>query len=207
MKKFINKCEESAVYNYLCKKAIKKKMSEAFSEDFYNSLTKEILGQPFGEKLKADNTNGLCYFYSLLLALSMPNCELKIGVLNSLNANINDEYYEEFGHGWVEKGSLVFDTTSKQVFKKDWFYDKFNVSVKSSYVSDELKNPDLLFKLGINAVKDRPALVEPLKQLLMPQLNQMLNNRVNVAESLKVVNDSLVKRELEKQFNLTAMKK
>lgn len=206
MKKLIYKWQESGLFNYICNKAIKKGKAQSFSDEFYSKLKTEFAGINCGEILKTANTNGKCYFYSLLLAKALEGGTLIVGKLNALNSNIRNEYIDEFGHGWVEKDGLVYDTTSKQIFNKDWYYKKFNAEVKQSYLSEELNNPDLFFKLGINAVKDRSELVKPLFEIIKNDLPIIYSNADNVEKSLSVVYDSLVKKELNKYFS-SAMKK
>lgn len=194
------------MYTYICNKALKKGKSSAFSDDFYNSLKTEFAGVKCGEKIKSENTSGQCYYYSLLLAKSMPGSTLIIGALNNINSTVRNEYYNVFGHGWVEKDGLVYDTTSRQVFNKDWYYDKFNASVKESYKSEELSDPDLFFRLGVNAIKDRSFLVKPLFEIIKPDLSKIYANPQNVSNSLSVVHDELILKELNKYTNPTMKK-
>lgn len=170
MGKYILPLQQDGIYKHICRNGIKKKKSIPFSPYFYKSLTSQVDGKPLGEFLKLADTSGYCYFYSLLLASGLKNAELKYGVLNVLNTNINDCYYEEFGHGWVEEGSAVYDTTCKQVFNKDWYYKNFEVTVKQSIPTSELAKNEVFEELLAESIKERQSL-KPLADRILQERN------------------------------------
>lgn len=166
MKMLKNPAYRTIIFDKLCKKAIKKHKSTNFDDKFYSSLTRKYSDLAFGEKLKKDATSGLCYFYSLLLAGSFSGCSLKRGNLNLLNASVDDMYLDVFGHGWVEKDNLVYDTTAKQVFDKTWYYDNFQVEVKESYNYNEIQQIELFTNLLKVSIKDRQYLKNEVEKIL-----------------------------------------
>lgn len=207
MKKLTTNHEKDQMFHYVCNKALKKGKAQCFSEDFYSSLKTESAGTLCGEKIKSENTLGQCYYYSLLLSLAMPNSTLIIGTLHNLDCTIRNEYYSEFGHGWVEQDGLIYDTTARMIFDKSWYYSKFKAEVNKSYLSSQLQDPNLLFSLGINAVKDRRFLVEPLFEILVPHLDKIKLDKENVSKTLDKVCDISVKEEIERCLNPTAKPK
>lgn len=156
--KFIKKKQEDYFFNLIAKKGLKKKKSKEFDNDFYNKLKNYYDDRTFGEILKNEDTNGCCYFYALMLAKNMVGSTLCVGNLNRLNSVYNYSYIDTFGHGWVEKDNLVYDTTSKQIFDKDYYYHNYNAEVKEKISSDELKNFDIFKSLLKKSVENRSKL-------------------------------------------------
>lgn len=142
----------------ILKQSKKLKKAICFDDCFYDLLSKKIGKIETGQFIKYSETMGNCYFFALILARAMPCCELKLGVLHSLDRNIRDCYYEEFEHSWVEKGDFVYDTTARMIFNKEFYYRQFNVEILKTYSSSELKNVDVFCDLGINAIKNRTEL-------------------------------------------------
>lgn len=186
MKKFVRSIlEENFLFSKISRKAIKTKNSIHFDDRFYSFLRRDVGGVGTGEFIKSNETRGNCYFYALLLARSFPNCELKIGVLHRLDRSVHDCYYEEFGHSWVERGDFVYDTSAKQIFDKKFYYKHFCVEILRSYDFCELRDENLFCSLGINAVKNRPELVNSL--FLCDEMKKV--SREKFVEELQFVND------------------
>jgi len=157
-------------------KSLRKKKAINFDESFYRMLNYKIENRTVGEILKNDWTYGNCYYYAFLLALALPDCKLVYdGKLHKLDLDIRNSYFVEFGHAWVEKGDFVFDTTLKQVVKKDYYYKYFNAEIKDSCRSYLLKD-DTLLEIGLKSVRFRSELVAQLFKI----------NEFKYAEPLKV---------------------
>lgn len=176
--------EQSRMFKKFIMLAIKRKQSIKFDEKFYETLVKNFGGKTTGECIEKAETVGNCYFYALVLALSIPGCELKQGYLHRLDRNCNDTYYEEFEHSWVEKDGFVFDTTAHQVFNKKYYHELFEVEVKKSYTYEQLQNPQLLCSIACDAVKIRPHLTG--QYVILARSNN--------------VDDSISKQNLKKSF-------
>lgn len=104
--KFIKSYQEDHYFNSIAKKGLKCKKATKFCEDFYATLSHKYGKYTCGEILKNSDTNGCCYFYSLLLARSIPGSTLVIGALNKLNSTQNDAYYEIFDMAGLKKAIL-----------------------------------------------------------------------------------------------------
>lgn len=175
--KFIKSYQEDYYFNAIAKKGLKCKKATKFCENFYATLSHKYGQYTCGEILKNSDTNGCCYFYSLLLARSIPGSTLVIGALNKLNSTQNDAYYEIFGHGWVEKGNLVFDTSSKQIFDKDFYYKNYLATTKEKFSHDQLENTEIFKDLANNLIKDRQYLKPFLDTILTSQQKQNIDNK------------------------------
>lgn len=156
--KYIKKEKEDYYFNLIAKKGLRKRKSIEFDSEFYNKLDNYYSDRTFGQILKNENTNGCCYFYSLMLAKNMEGSTLCVGNLNKLNSVFNYSYIDTFGHGWVEKDNLVYDTTSKQIFDKEFYYKNYNVEVKEKISSEKLKNFDVFKSLLKKSVENRSKL-------------------------------------------------
>lgn len=166
--KFIKKSQEDYFFNLIAKKGLKKKKSKVFDDEFYMNLTKKYNDKTFGEILKNNNTDGCCYFYSLMLAKNIEGSTLCVGKLNKLNSVFNYSYIDTFGHGWVEKDNLVYDTTSKQIFDKDFYYKNYDADVVEKISSEKLKNFDVFKSLVKKSIENRSKL-EKLSQIVLDE--------------------------------------
>lgn len=199
-KKLIQSWQESYMFNRVVNCAVKEKCAKPFSEQFYSKLTKVMAEKQIGEILKTSVTVGYCYYYATLLCLAMENSELKIGVLENLNVNVNDCYYTEFVHAWVEKDGFVFDTTSKHVFNKEFYYKNYGAKVDKTITHNDLKDKSKLFELGVFAVKDRPEKVDEMFKTF-EILNTTLSGE-QLEQALKCVYDEKVKKHILENVGL-----
>lgn len=193
MKKLLrNILEQNITLFKISSQARKAKKGIRFDDKFYDLLSKKIGKYETGKFIKQKETKGYCYFFALILARSMPGCELKIGALHKLDRNIRDCYYEEFGHSWVEKGNLVYDTTTRMIFNKEFYYKNYDVEVFKTIEFDRLKETETFCNLGINAIKNRPELTDCLflcdemKAVSKEKFNQKIEN-VYDSSSKKII--------------------
>ena len=154
-----NSNQISKIYKKIISKSLQKKYSKMFDDEFYSSIDNNVGKLNYKELLKYSNTMGQCNFFALLLCKVMNQSCLCKGYLNKLNC-IRDGYiFEKFEHSWVEFNDFVFDTTSKQVFKKNAFYQIFNVEKKEIYTHDDLNDDTLFVLLGLKSLKNRECLL------------------------------------------------
>ncbi len=110
---------------------IKKGTIKQFDAAFYSQFNgKYFAGLPIYHYLQKMNMRK-CYDTSAILALAMDcNCFISRGELKNLSREINSY----FGHGWVEKDGLIYDTTWQIITSKELYYRIFRVkeSVKNS---------------------------------------------------------------------------
>lgn len=151
------------VYKKICRKAIVQGKAVNFDDEFYNLLSFQFGNSTVGQRIKNEETAGNCYFYALLLCRSMHKSTLKHGYLRRLDRQVENKKIE-FSHAWVETEEFVYDVTSRQIFGKKYFYENFDAEVCRSYLHENLRNPYILFRLGINAVKERPMLAHELME-------------------------------------------
>ncbi len=186
MKKFVRSIlEENFLFSKISRKAIRTKNSIHFDDRFYSLLRRHVGSVETGEFIKINSTMGNCYFYALLLARSFPNCELKLGALHRLDRSVQDCYYEVFEHSWVERGNFVYDTSAKQIFDKKFYYKYFCAEVLKTYDFGELRDENTFCSLGINAVKNRPELVNSL--FLCEEMKKV--SKEKFVEELQNIND------------------
>lgn len=141
--------------------AIRKKQAKNFDDTFYQKYNNLILDEyAFGEYLKNANTIGCCHFYALLLAKCTPNSILNVGELKTLESSVRDEYLEPFEHSWVEVGNFVLDTTSKQIYNKDYYYKVFKPQVYKEYSQSDLNNEKTFLLHLYWSLKNREFLLE-----------------------------------------------
>ena len=181
----------------ICRKALKKNKSTMFNDEFYNYLNEnigymtikkwskdskkvEIIHKQFGDILKQRDTMGKCYYFALLLARNFPNCNLVRGELRKLNAYDHEEgTREDFIHSWVEintsKGNFVIDTTSRQIFDKDFYYEKFDACPSDIFSHGQLLNDELFFNLGVYSTNWRHELCEDFAILTLDYYNKHTN--------------------------------
>lgn len=191
MRKLIKSYQEDGVFHYVVNKALKKHKAFPFGQSMYDKLSMDCLGKTYGEMLKDDYTSGYCYFYATLLCKALENSELKQGILNRLNTD-HDYYYSEFGHAWVEYNGFVYDTSSKMIFNKEFYYKYYDVSIKESYTHEQLQDSDVFFKLAINAVKDREDKVDFMFKMM--QKGYVPNNDLIKECIKKVSTESILDR-------------
>ncbi len=186
MKKLVRSTiEETLIFSKISRKAIRTKNAIHFDDRFYSLLRRHVGSVETGEFIRTNATRGNCYFYALLLARSFPNSELKLGVLHRLDRSVQDCYYDEFEHSWVERGDFVYDTSAKQIFDKKFYYKHFCAEVLKTYESSELRDENLFCNLGINAVKNRPELVNSL--FLCEEMKRV--SKEKFAEELQNINN------------------
>lgn len=146
--------------NNIVGKAFKIKKAKSFDDKFYSVLTKKVGNKTVGEILKQNETNGCCYFYSLLLASCNPKLKLVYGYLRALDKV--DYFFEPFGHAWVESDDFVYDTSCKAVIEKDYYYKMFQAEECQEYSNLSEKQ---IATLAIEAVESRPRLIPILKNM------------------------------------------
>ena len=95
----------------------------------------------------------------------MPGSVRNKGILQNLTSNVDDCYMDYFYHAFVEKNGLVYDTTSKMVFDKDFYYEYYGVRVDETIPSSDLENEERFKSLLKDAIKERPILEEKLKMV------------------------------------------
>ena len=148
-------------FEKISKKALRKKQAKAFDDAFYQNYNNLALGKyPFGEFLKKSSTIGCCHFYAMLLSKFTPSSVLKVGELKNLEASVRDEYVEPFEHSWVEVGDFVFDTTSKQIYNKDYYYQVFKPQVYKEYSQSDLNDEKTFLLHMFWSLKNRELLLE-----------------------------------------------
>ncbi len=95
-----------------------------FDEEFYAELNgKYYNGIPVYYYLIRMNM-GKCYDCSAILGLALGDCKICRGNLRKAPTSVGNR----FGHGWVEKDGLVYDTTWQIITDKHTYYKLFGVS-------------------------------------------------------------------------------
>ena len=159
--KLIKIYQQNYYFDKIAKRGLTKKFSTKFSDQFYEGLDDVYQNKTYGEILRDASTTGCCYFYALLLAKNMKNSMLVFGVFENLNSSRNGDYLVGFEHAWVESDGKVYDTTSKQVFDKDFYVENYGAVAKRTISYDEVcKN---FAKLAKDASKDKYDLKELLE--------------------------------------------
>lgn len=189
-------------YENVCKSAVKQKWAVAFSDELYSALNFKFGNKTVGQRLKEEDTVGNCFFYALMLAKSMPNCVLKHGFLHRLDINAENGEKILFAHAWVERGDFVYDTTSRQVFNRNFFYKTFDAKVYRTCHPNDLKSLRMFFKLGTQAVNNRPMLAH---ELLEYREFEKLDLDF-VKKCVSVLDDEETKTILKKNFELEKTK-
>ena len=103
-------------------------------------------------------------------------------------------------HAWLEKDGLVFDTTSKHVFNKEFYYKNYGAKVDKTITHNDLKDKSKLFELGVFAVKDRPEKVDEMFKTF-EILNTTLSGE-QLEQALKCVYDEKVKKHILENVGL-----
>ena len=141
--------------------ALWKRKAKRFDDKFYANYSDVFFGDyNFASMLKNSNTIGCCHFFALLLAKATPNSKLQTGELDALMAVAYNGCKEPFEHSWVEVGDYVLDTTSKQIFKKDYYYQTFKPIVKQTLLESELQDDKQFFLQAFWALKKRELFLE-----------------------------------------------
>ena len=97
---------------------------KSFDEEFYSSLKgKYFNGIPVYYYLIRMNM-GKCYDCSAILGLALGDCKICRGNLRKAPTDVGNN----FGHGWVEKDGLVYDTTWQIITDKHTYYKLFGAS-------------------------------------------------------------------------------
>ena len=95
-----------------------------FDEEFYSSLEGMYYnGIPVYYYLMRMNM-GQCYDCSAILGLALGDCKICRGNLRKAPTSSGND----FGHGWVEKDGLVYDTTWQIITDKHTYYKLFGAS-------------------------------------------------------------------------------
>lgn len=205
------------IFYKICKKAIRKNKSTEFNDEFYNYLNEnigymtikrwskdnkivEIIHKQFGDILKEKSTMGKCFYFALLLARNLPNCNLVRGVLRKLNAyDHEDGTRQDFIHSWVElstpKGNFVIDTTSRQIFDKDFYYEKFDACPSEIFSHGLLLNDEVFFNIGVYSTNWHNELCEDFAILTLDYYNK----------HTKLCNDIINKEDVYKLTKLTLL--
>ena len=95
-----------------------------FDDEFYSSIEgKYYNGLPIYYYLLRMSM-GKCYDASAILGLALGDCEICRGNLKKAPTECGNE----FGHGWVEKDGMVYDTTWQIITDKHTYYKLFGAS-------------------------------------------------------------------------------
>lgn len=153
--KLIKPIEQDYFFTYYAKKALRHKKAITFKKA-------SLLPQYQSQKDALDfiinsETNGNCFFYSLLLAKKLNDCTLSYSNLKNLTANINDCCYENFKHGFVVKNNLVYDTSSKLIFDKDYYFNCYDVELTKN-IDSSILNGKILMQAIDYSLENRPLL-------------------------------------------------
>lgn len=148
-------------FRKISNRALKEKQAKQFDDVFYQKYDNITFGDTtFGKFFKNSKALGCCHFYALLLAKCTPNSALKVGELKTLESSVRDEYVEPFEHSWVEVGDFVFDTTSKQIYNKDYYYQVFKPQVYKEYSQSDLNDEKTFLLHMFWSLKNRELLLE-----------------------------------------------
>lgn len=197
MKKLMrNILEQTLTFYKVSSQAIKTKKGLRFDDKFYDLFSQKIGKYETGKFIEQKETKGYCYFFALILARAMPGCKLQIGTLHRLDRNVRDCYYEEFEHSWVEKGNFVYDTTTKMIFDKEFYYKNYYAEVLKTIDFEELKDTETFCSLGINAIKNRPELTDSL--FLCEEMKEVSKDKFN--KKMESVYDSSSKKIILEKF-------
>lgn len=125
--KYLNDLRQEYKYNMLYSGLEQKKQSgiiRPFDDEFYSSIEgKYFNGIPVYYYLIRMNM-GKCYDCSAILGLALGDCKICRGNLNKAPTDKGND----FGHGWVEKDGLVYDTTWQIITDKHTYYKLFGAS-------------------------------------------------------------------------------
>lgn len=165
--KLIRREQEDYYFNLIAKTALKKKKAVKFDEGFYDILKSR--NPEIAQMIETNCTSGYCYFYSLLLAKLLPSSTRKKGILRNLTSNINDCYMDYFYHAFVEQGDFVYDTSSKMIFDKEYYYSAYDVRVDDIVPAKDLQNSALFEYLLRESISERPSLKGRLEKVLENQ--------------------------------------
>ena len=125
--KYINDLRQTYKHNMLNFGLAEKKKAgiiRPFDEEFFNSIEgKYFNGIPVYYYLIRMNM-GKCYDCSAILGLALGDCKICRGNLRKAPTDKGND----FGHGWVEKDGLVYDTTWQIITDKHTYYKLFGAS-------------------------------------------------------------------------------
>ena len=130
--KFRQNCKGARLYSGL---KTKKETGEIrpFDDEFYTLISgKYYNGLPVYYYMLRMSM-GKCYDASAILGLALGDCKICRGNLNKAPT----ESGNDFGHGWVEKDGLVYDTTWQIITDKHTYYKLFGASKVSATDSKE----------------------------------------------------------------------
>ena len=123
----INDLRQNYKYTMLYSGLYEKKNSgiiRPFDKEFYTGLEgKYFNGIPVYYYLIRMNM-GKCYDCSAILGLALGDCKICRGNLRKAPTDKGND----FGHGWVEKDGLVYDTTWQIITDKHTYYKLFGAS-------------------------------------------------------------------------------
>ena len=121
--RYWQKYKSVTLYSGLDKKKKSGKI-RPFDEEFYSRLDGMYYnGIPVYYYLMRMNM-GKCYDCSAILGLALGDCKICRGNLNKAPTSSGND----FGHGWVEKDGLVYDTTWQIITDKHTYYRLFGAS-------------------------------------------------------------------------------
>ena len=121
--KYWQKYKSAVLYSGLDEKKHSGKI-RPFDEEFYSSIEgKYYNGIPVYYYLMRMNM-GKCYDCSAILGLALGDCKICRGNLRKAPTRSGNK----FGHGWVEKDGIVYDTTWQIITDKHTYYKLFGAS-------------------------------------------------------------------------------
>lgn len=121
-----------AIANRLFDKAYNKHLNNGnivhFNEEFYSQFEDMYYnGLPIYYYME-EMSMGKCYDASAILGLALgKDAYICRGELKTMSA----AYNEPFGHGWVEMGDMVYDTTWKIILSKKLYYRLFGAKLEN----------------------------------------------------------------------------
>lgn len=182
-----------------------------FDEEFYAGLNGMYYnGIPVYYYLIRMNM-GKCYDCSAILGLALGDCKICRGNLRKAPTSVGNQ----FGHGWVEKDGLVYDTTWQIITDKHTYYKLFGAS--GVYARDSKQFFEDCKGMSSWEIHDKKYYEEnyiPLNSLLIFQVRELeklhLQSPVSPIstkqdkEIAKMVLEDLPKVELTSSYNVVS---
>jgi hypothetical protein len=118
-----------SLFNKAYVKHVKNGNIKPFDEEFYSQFDNMYYnGLPIYYYME-EMSMGKCYDASAILGLAIgKNANICRGELKTMSAIDG----VEFGHGWVEVGDMVYDTTWKIILSKKLYYKIFGAKLENS---------------------------------------------------------------------------
>ena len=145
-----------------------------FDDEFYSQFDGMLYDVRPVEYYLKNMSMGKCYDASAVLGLAFGKCDdVYICRGNLRNAGYSITGTKEFGHGWVEKDGMVYDTTWQIVTPKQVYYKLFGASVYNRRTTNEFfKDCKHLSDFNIH---DKKYYEENFEIFAYPTLIQMLS--------------------------------